>query len=68
MNTGACSSSSKQKNLAASVIWFWDLLPLLRKATEIRHVSMVSLNGGLIERPLSEAVKLKTGLPWRTKI
>ena len=26
-----------------------------------------SLNGGLVERPLHEAVKLKPGLPWKTQ-
>ena len=31
-----------------------------------RHVSEVSLNGGL-ERPLHEAVKLTPGLPWRSQ-
>ena len=39
-----------------------DLPPHLKKATEARHVSRVSLNGGL-ERPLCEAVNLKPGLP-----
>jgi hypothetical protein len=34
----------------------------LWKATEARCVSGVSLHGGL-ERPLCEAVKVKTGLP-----
>lgn len=43
-------------------------MPLcLRTATETRHVSRVSLNGGLVERPLHEAVNLKPGLPWRTQ-
>ena len=37
----------------------------LKKAAEARHVSGVSLNGGL-ERPLPEAMKMKPGLPWRT--
>ena len=37
-----------------------------RKADEARHVSGVSLNGGL-ERPLHEAMKLKPRLPWRTQ-
>ena len=43
----------------------WNLLPCLRKAAEARRVSGVSLNGGL-EKPLHEAVKLKTRLLWRT--
>ena len=30
----------------------------------LRHVSGVSLNGGLIEKPLCEAVKLKPGFSW----
>ena len=33
----------------------------LKKAAEARHVSGLSLNGGL-EKPLDEAVKLKPGL------
>ena len=37
----------------------------LKKDTETRHVSRVSLNGGLVERLLNEAVQLKSGLPWR---
>ena len=39
----------------------------LTPVTKARHVSGVSLNGGLVERPLCEAVKLKPGLPWRTQ-
>ena len=42
----------------------WNLPPQLRNATEARHVSEVSLNGGL-ERPLHEDVQLKPRLPWR---
>lgn len=41
----------------------WNLPLSLKKATEARPVSGVSLNGGLVERPLCEAVKLKPGLP-----
>ena len=37
----------------------------LKKAAEAWCVSGVSLNGGLLERPLCEAVKLKPGLFWR---
>ena len=37
----------------------------LKDIAKTRHVSGVSLNGGLVERPLSEAVKLKLGWPWR---
>ena len=42
----------------------WKLPLCLRNATEVRHVSGVSLNGRLVERPLCESIKLK-GLPWR---
>lgn len=38
----------------------------LRKAAEGRHVSGVSLHGGL-ERPLCEAMKFKPGLHWKTQ-
>lgn len=38
--------------------------PQLRKATEARCVASMSLYGGL-ERPLCEAVKVKSGSPWR---
>ena len=37
------------------------------KAAEARHVSGVSLNGGLVEKQLHEAVNLKPGPPWRTQ-
>lgn len=30
-------------------------------------MSKVSLNGGLLEKVLCEAVKLKSGLTWRTQ-
>ena len=30
-------------------------------------MSGVSLNGGLVEKPLHEAVKLKLGLSWRSQ-
>lgn len=38
---------------------------LWTKAAEDRHVSGVSLNRGLVERPLREVMKLKSALPWR---
>ena len=37
-----------------------------KESREARHVSGVSMNGGL-EKPLCEAVKLKPVLPWRTQ-
>ena len=43
-------------------------MEFLKKVTEARHVSGVSLNGGLVERPLCKAVKLKPGLPWRHQL
>lgn len=42
----------------------WNLPLLLRKASAGRHVSEVSLNGGL-KRAFCKAVKLKAVLPWR---
>lgn len=36
----------------------------LKDVAETRHVSGVSLSGGLVERPLNEAVKLKSRWPW----
>lgn len=41
-----------------------DLPLLIRKTTEANNVTGVSLSRDL-ERPLHEAVKLKTRLPWR---
>ena len=43
----------------------WNVPQCLKKVADA--VSGVSLNGGLVERPLCEAVKLKPGLPWRTQ-
>ena len=40
---------------------------LWNNTTEARHVSGVSLNGGLVEGPLSESAQLKPGLPWKTQ-
>ena len=37
-------------------------MELWNKSTKARHVKGVP--GGLVERPLCEAVKLKPGLPW----
>lgn len=42
----------------------WNLPPKSRKAAETKFVAGVSLHGGP-ERPLSEAVKVKPGFPWR---
>jgi hypothetical protein len=44
--------------------WLWNLPPRLRKTIDARHVSEVSLHGGL-ERPLCEDIKVKPRLPWR---
>ena len=44
-----------------------NLPPHLKKVTEARHVSWVPLNGRLVERPLCEAVRLKSRLPWKTQ-
>ena len=41
-----------------------NLLVRLKKTTKTRHMSGVSLNGGP-KRPLHEAMKVKSGLPWR---
>lgn len=45
----------------------WNLPMCLKKAAEPRPVSRVSLNGGLLDRPLCETVSLKTGLTWQTQ-
>ncbi|MGE9641895.1 hypothetical protein ACQP3J_33175, partial [Escherichia coli] len=42
----------------------WNLPLWLKKAAEAMYVLGVSLHGGP-ERPLCEAVKVKSGLPWR---
>jgi hypothetical protein len=43
----------------------WNISPQLRKATEARHMSEMSLNGGNLDWLLCEAVKMKPGLLWR---
>lgn len=42
----------------------WNLPPKLRKAAEATCVAVLSMHGDL-GKPLCEAVKVKTRLPWR---
>lgn len=44
----------------------WNLSPWLRRTTEINHVAKESLEEGP-EKPLSEAMKVKPGLHWRSQ-
>lgn len=68
-----CSSPNKQQNLSALAMGSFGFRVKGRKkelrnnAIKARHISRVSLNGGLVERPLCEVVKLRPGLPQRTQ-
>ena len=72
---GSCSSPRKQQFVSFGHVVLglrieergYDGIFLLNKeATEARHVSGVSMNGGP-ERPLCETVKLKPILPQRSQ-
>lgn len=56
-----CGSGYRVKDTRKGL---WNLLLWLGKGKKARHVSGVSLHGGL-ERPLCNAMKVKPGLPWR---
>ena len=54
----SCGSTVKDR-----IKGLWNLPRQLKKTTEVRNVSVVSLNGGL-ERPMCQAVKVKPELFW----